>query len=182
MASARYVPVKRKTNRERTGQSIHSLEDLRFGEHLPLSERRRHQDRPNTDALSACRLQECQGVVLPNRKTLKTFGLARGDGLDACMQSVEMTQRMKQWPLLQQTGCVKNTKRDGEDGLVMATEKMNKCAHIPCLCDVPAGEEYCGPACRDAGGNDVEIACQCDHPTCPLTSRWFAPRRVDLAF
>lgn len=98
------------------------------------------------------------------------------------MQSVEMTQRMKQWPLLQQTGCVKNTKRDGEDGLVMATEKMNKCAHIPCLCDVPAGEEYCGPACRDAGGNDVEIACQCDHPTCPLTSRWFAPRRVDLAF
>jgi len=63
----------------------------------------------------------------------------------------------------------------------MATEKMNKCAHIPCLCDVPTGEEYCGAACRDAGGNDVEIACQCDHPPCPLTSRWLAPRRVDLA-
>jgi hypothetical protein len=28
--------------------------------------------------------------------------------------------------------------------------------------------------CRDAGSSDVEIACQCDHPACPLTFRRFA--------
>jgi hypothetical protein len=58
----------------------------------------------------------------------------------------------------------------------MANQKTKKCAHIPCLCDVRNGEEYCGEACRDAGGEDVEIACQCDHPACPLTFRRFAPR------
>lgn len=56
----------------------------------------------------------------------------------------------------------------------MANQKTTKCAHIPCLCDVPVGEEYCGDACRDAGGEDVEIACQCNHPACPLTLRPFA--------
>jgi hypothetical protein len=58
----------------------------------------------------------------------------------------------------------------------MANGKMKKCAHIPCLCDVADGEEYCGEACRDAGSDDVEIACRCDHPVCPLTFRWFAGR------
>jgi hypothetical protein len=51
----------------------------------------------------------------------------------------------------------------------MANKNGKKCAHIPCLCDVPDGEEYCGIFCRDAGSEDVEIACQCDHPACPLT-------------
>ena len=60
----------------------------------------------------------------------------------------------------------------------MANQMMRKCAHIPCLCDVPDGEEYCGEACRDAGSEDVEIACQCSHPACPLTFREFAPRSV----
>jgi len=58
----------------------------------------------------------------------------------------------------------------------MANKKMKKWAHIPCLCDVAGGEEYCGETCRDAGSADVEIACQCDHPACPLTHRWFAGR------
>jgi hypothetical protein len=51
----------------------------------------------------------------------------------------------------------------------MVNEKTTKCAHIPCLCKVPPGEKYCGDACRDAGSKDVEIACECDHPACPLT-------------
>jgi hypothetical protein len=61
------------------------------------------------------------------------------------------------------------------EGLQMANQTTRKCAHIPCLCDVRNGEEYCGDACRDAGGEDIEIACQCDHVSCPLTARWLAP-------
>jgi hypothetical protein len=56
----------------------------------------------------------------------------------------------------------------------MAIQKTKLCAHIPCLCPVANGDEYCGQACRDAGSDDVEIACQCDHSLCPLTSRYFA--------
>jgi hypothetical protein len=64
----------------------------------------------------------------------------------------------------------------------MSNQNSKKCAHLPCLCDVPDGEEYCGVACRDAGSEDVEIACQCDHPACPLTFRESAPRSsFDLA-
>jgi len=70
----------------------------------------------------------------------------------------------------------------GKDGIVMANQKTKKCAHIPCLCHVSDGEEYCGLACRDAGSEDVEIACQCDHQACPLTFRQFATRSAaDLA-
>jgi hypothetical protein len=53
----------------------------------------------------------------------------------------------------------------------MANQETKKCAHVPCLCNVPSGEEYCGEVCREAGSEDVEIACQCDHPACPLTVR-----------
>jgi hypothetical protein len=60
----------------------------------------------------------------------------------------------------------------------MANPKTKMCAHIPCLCTVANGEEYCGEACRDAGSEDVEIACQCDHPACPLAVRQIAPRNV----
>ena len=52
----------------------------------------------------------------------------------------------------------------------MKDQKSRKCAHIPCLCEVADGEEYCGNACRDAGSEDAEIACQCDHPPCPLVA------------
>ena len=58
----------------------------------------------------------------------------------------------------------------------MANQKTKMCAHIPCLCVVPDEEEYCGEGCRDAGSEDLEIACQCDHPACPFTFRQFAPR------
>jgi hypothetical protein len=53
----------------------------------------------------------------------------------------------------------------------MMNQNTRKCAHIPCLCDVAKGEEYCGESCRYAGREDVEIACQCDHTACPLTFR-----------
>jgi len=57
----------------------------------------------------------------------------------------------------------------------MANQETRKCAHIPCLCDVPKGERYCGDACRDAGSKDVEIACQCGHSMCPLIFGQFEP-------
>jgi hypothetical protein len=49
------------------------------------------------------------------------------------------------------------------------SNEQNKCAHLPCLCAVQPGDKYCGPACKDAGSAEVEIACQCDHVPCPLT-------------
>ena len=53
----------------------------------------------------------------------------------------------------------------------MADPKMKKCAHIPCRCQVPEGQEYCGDACRIASSKETEIACQCDHPPqCPLVA------------
>jgi hypothetical protein len=58
----------------------------------------------------------------------------------------------------------------------MANQETRKCAHIPCLCDVAPGRKYCGDSCRDAGSDDVAIACQCDHVTCPLTIREFVSR------
>jgi len=60
----------------------------------------------------------------------------------------------------------------------MANHEIRKCAHIPCLCDVSTGIEYCSESCRDAGSDDVEIACQCDHRACPLTVRPYVPRIV----
>lgn len=55
--------------------------------------------------------------------------------------------------------------------LFMTNQNTRKCAHIPGLCDAAKGAEYCGEACRYAGSEDVEIACQCDHTACPLTFR-----------
>lgn len=51
----------------------------------------------------------------------------------------------------------------------MTEETNKKCAHhTMSVRDVADGKEYCGEACRDAGSDDVEIACQCDHLQCPL--------------
>ncbi len=47
----------------------------------------------------------------------------------------------------------------------MATEEK-VCAHEPCLCTVPAGQKFCSDFCHDAGADEVEIACECDHPAC----------------
>src|SRR2546421_10280822 len=88
-------------------------------------------------------------------KPCKTLCQHQGATLEICMQSVNSR------------GLV-----IGE--LSMGNQKSRKCAHIPCLCDVPNGQQYCGDACREAGGEDVEIACQCDHLGCPLTVRRFA--------
>ena len=64
----------------------------------------------------------------------------------------------------------------------MANLTIRMCAHVPCLCTVANGEEYCGEACRDAGSEHVEIACQCDHPACPLTFRQVVSgNAIDLA-
>jgi hypothetical protein len=52
----------------------------------------------------------------------------------------------------------------------MKDQKVRKCAHIPCRCNVANGEKYCGEPCRDAGSEDVEITCQCDHQPCPLVA------------
>jgi hypothetical protein len=52
----------------------------------------------------------------------------------------------------------------------MKNQDTRKCAHLPCLCNVPDGQEYRGEVCRDAGSQEVDIACQCDHPACPLTT------------
>lgn len=50
------------------------------------------------------------------------------------------------------------------------SQQIKKCAHVPCQCDVPAGQEYCSEACPDAGRQDLEIACQCGHRQYPLVS------------
>jgi hypothetical protein len=55
-----------------------------------------------------------------------------------------------------------------KDLLAMTDQATRKCAHIACFCDVPNGQEYCGDACREAGREDVDIACQCDHLACSL--------------
>jgi hypothetical protein len=63
---------------------------------------------------------------------------------------------------------------------VMAPLRSRICAHIPCLCTVPEGEEYCGVACRDAAKQDAKTACPCDHVACPQTIRLFATFNADL--
>ena len=53
---------------------------------------------------------------------------------------------------------------------MMTTNEQNKCAHLPCRCLVQAGDKYCSQACKEAGSEDVDIACQCGHGGCPLTA------------
>lgn len=48
----------------------------------------------------------------------------------------------------------------------MAMENKKKCAHRPCVCVPPTGDKYCSQFCEDAGGEEVEIACDCGHPAC----------------
>jgi hypothetical protein len=52
----------------------------------------------------------------------------------------------------------------------MENQPQNQCAHIPCTCKVRPGQKYCGEACRNAGSEEVEIACPCAHASCPLTA------------
>ena len=48
----------------------------------------------------------------------------------------------------------------------MTTTDRIKCAHIPCNCMAKPGEKYCSQACKEAGSEEVEIACQCEHEPC----------------
>ena len=50
-----------------------------------------------------------------------------------------------------------------QSAAVMVSPKKRMCAHMTCLCIPPDGEEYCSAGCLEAGRDDVEIACQCDH-------------------
>jgi hypothetical protein len=47
----------------------------------------------------------------------------------------------------------------------MHHKDANKCAHIPCQCEVPNGQKYCGEICRFASGEEVES------PVNAITSR-----------
>jgi len=48
-------------------------------------------------------------------------------------------------------------------------EELEKCAHPPCNCTVDTEEKYCSEYCEDAGGDEVEISCDCGHPGCAIT-------------
>jgi len=58
----------------------------------------------------------------------------------------------------------------------MGDTKRVLLSKIGILCVVPAGQTYCGQWCEEAGSENVEIACECDHlPASPLTAserRW----------
>jgi hypothetical protein len=45
-------------------------------------------------------------------------------------------------------------------------EQPAQCAHVPCVCVPPAGEEYCSPFCEEAGADEVEVGCDCGHAAC----------------
>jgi hypothetical protein len=46
----------------------------------------------------------------------------------------------------------------------MTQEDGEKCAHVPCTCT--ANDKYCSQACKDAGSEETEIACQSGHSDC----------------
>lgn len=52
----------------------------------------------------------------------------------------------------------------------MASDQSKKCAHIPCVCNVPSGQKFCSDSCEDGGSEEVEIACECGHPACAQTT------------
>src|SRR5258708_15911632 len=102
------------------------------------------------------------------------------------MTSARKTHRCENPPFgldrCRERRCVNSPFATREDGIEMVDQKINKCAHVPCLCNVPTGEKYCGETCRDASSDDVEIACQCGHAACPLTFRQATPQNtVDFA-
>ena len=45
-------------------------------------------------------------------------------------------------------------------------EEQKKCAHLSCKCVVTSDEKYCSQLCKEAGADEVEIACDCGHPAC----------------
>ena len=84
--------------------------------------------------------------------------------LDICMQDSRLEGMSEQ----------KSVARESS-GLSMKDQETKMCAHIACFCAVPIGEEFCSDSCREAGSDGVEVACECDHPACPVTARQFLP-------
>ena len=48
--------------------------------------------------------------------------------------------------------------------------EQSTCAHITCSCVVKPGEKYCSESCREAGSDEVEIACECGHASCAMAA------------
>ena len=48
----------------------------------------------------------------------------------------------------------------------MAKTEAKKCAHPSCQCEARPNDKYCSQLCKDAGADEVEIACDCGHPPC----------------
>ena len=55
---------------------------------------------------------------------------------------------------------------------------QNICEHEPCTCTVASGQKFCSDFCRDAGADEVEIACQCAHPACHTEDSGPSPSNV----
>jgi hypothetical protein len=46
----------------------------------------------------------------------------------------------------------------------MSETDGKKCAHVPCACY--STDKFCSQSCKDAGSKEVEIGCDCGHPSC----------------
>jgi hypothetical protein len=48
-------------------------------------------------------------------------------------------------------------------------DTTRKCAHEECRCSVPPTEDYCCDYCSEADDvAEVELLCNCGHPSCGL--------------
>ena len=48
----------------------------------------------------------------------------------------------------------------------MSKTETKKCAHPSCKCEARPNDKYCSQLCKDAGADEVEIACDCGHAPC----------------
>jgi hypothetical protein len=51
-------------------------------------------------------------------------------------------------------------------GRKMTDSAAKKCQHLSCQCMVASDQKYCSQLCKDAGSDEIEIACDCGHPAC----------------
>jgi hypothetical protein len=47
-------------------------------------------------------------------------------------------------------------------------DTTHKCAHPGCACTVEKDGEFCSQYCKDAGKDEIEIACDCQHSGCAI--------------
>ena len=57
----------------------------------------------------------------------------------------------------------------------MSTNEEKKCAHLPCQCLAANWRQVLRQACKDAGSEEVEIACQRDHTPIHLPGHRMKP-------